>query len=421
MTPPLLTTPTAAARPRVSLALLTLLVALAPLSIDMFLPSLPQITNDLQTSTVYTGLTVTIFILAFGLSQLVFGPVSDRFGRRTPLLVGLWGYLLSSLICWVAPSIDVLIVARFFQGVLAGSGVVIGRAIVRDLYGLRESARIYAYLMMTVALAPILAPIVGGYVQVLSGWRLTFLILAVLGLLTAGSAQLTLQETLAAARRQPISPERILRHYARLLQDRRFVGYTLVVALLFCGQFAFISSSSFVLIDVLGVSPDVYGWCFGIAAFGLMSGSFLTSRLTPRLGLQKTIACGLLLATSAGWTMAFLSLSHVMSVAAVIAPMYFFAAGAGLVMPNASAGAMSGFPQIAGFASSLLGASQMGLSALYAIGVTAAFDQSTRPMALAIALAATLSALSFLLLVRPARSASTEAAETAAVETAEAS
>jgi DHA1 family bicyclomycin/chloramphenicol resistance-like MFS transporter len=366
-------------------ALLTAVVAIGSLSIDMALPSLPATAQALETSPASVQLTVTLFLAGFAVAQLVHGPLSDRIGRRRVLLGGLLVYVVGGLACWAAPSARLLVAGRVLQALGAGSGPVVGRAVIRDLYEPARAARVLGYMGTAMALTPILAPIVGGVVHVAVGWRAVYLTLATFGAVFLGLAMLLVPET--NRRRDPdaLRPGHLATNAADLLRDPAFLGYTLVVALMFGGQFAFISGSAFVLIEVLRVPPDVYGLCFGLVAFGIMTGSFLAARLTARAGIDRMIALATGLGAAAGCLMAALAWSGMWTVPAVIGPMYGFAVGVGIVLPTAIAGAIGPFPRTAGLASAVLGFLQLTAASTYGIVVGRLYDGTPVPMAVAIA------------------------------------
>jgi MFS transporter, DHA1 family, multidrug resistance protein len=368
-------------------ALLTAVVAIGSLSIDMALPSLPATAEALAARPATAQLTVTLFLAGFALAQLVHGPLSDRIGRRRVLLGGLVVYVIGGLACWAAPSAGLLVAARVLQAFGAGSGPVVGRAVVRDLYEPAQAARILGYMGTAMALTPILAPIVGGFVHVAFGWRAVYLTLAACGAVFLGIAALLVRET--NRRRDPdaLRPGHLTTNVAELLTDRTFLGYVLVVALMFGGQFAFITGSSFVLIEVLSVSPDVYGLCFGLVALGIMTGSFVAGRFVSRVGIDGLIVTATRLGAVAGCVMAALALGGVWTVPAVIGPMYVFSVGVGIVLPTAVAGAIGPFPRTAGLASAVLGFLQLTAAAGYGIAVGRFYDGTPVPMAVAIAAA----------------------------------
>ncbi|MGH7315548.1 MAG: multidrug effflux MFS transporter, partial [Candidatus Rokuibacteriota bacterium] len=327
--------------------LLTAVVGLGALSIDMLLPSLPAIAAGFGAAPATAQLTVTLFLMAFAASQLVYGPLSDRVGRRWVLIGGLGLYTVSGLACALAPTIGVLIGARVLQALGGGTGPVVARAVIRDLYDRERAARVFSYMGMAHALNPMLAPIAGGYLHEAFGWRAIFVVLAGLGTLFVALMIAGVSET--NARRDPtaLQPGQLTRNATVLLTDRSYLAYVLVNALMFGGQFAFISGSAFVLIGVLGLSPSAFGLCFGAVALGIMTGTFLSGRFGVALGLDRTIQAGTALGAAAGLVLAGLAWSGILTVAAVVVPMFVFAVGLGLTLPNGMAGAIGPFPRMA--------------------------------------------------------------------------
>jgi DHA1 family bicyclomycin/chloramphenicol resistance-like MFS transporter len=373
--------------------LLTAIVGVGALSIDMFLPSLPTIAATFDTGAATAQLTVTLFLAGLAASQLFWGPLSDRLGRRRVLLAGLTVYTLAGTACAFVPGIRALIVARVVQALGAGSGPVIARAIVRDLYEPARAARILAAMGTAQALTPILAPIIGGLVHALAGWQAVFVVQGVFGgvfLLTASAVVPETNVYAGAAASEPTG-----RRLAMLLGHPRYLAYVAVAALMFGGQFAFITGSSFALIGVLGVSPTIYGLCFAAVATGLMAGNFVSVKIGPRFGIEAMLRAGTTIGAAAGVVMATLAWAGVTSVASVIGPMFGFAFGLGFVLPNAAAGAIGPFPRMAGLASAVLGFVQLTGSALYAVGVSQFHDGTVRPMATAVAMAGILALTAF--------------------------
>jgi MFS transporter, DHA1 family, multidrug resistance protein len=380
--------------------LLTAVVGLGALSIDMFLPSLPALAFAYGTDAATAQLTVTLFLAGLAPAQLVWGPLSDRFGRRRTLISGLGLYAAAGLACALAPSIRLLIGARVVQAFGAGSGQVIARAIVRDVYPRDQAARVLGLMGTAQALNPILAPVLGGVLHAAFGWRSVFYTLACLGSLFVFAAAAIAPETNVRPDVTAIQPARVAENLATVLRDPSYVAYVLVVTFMFCGQFAFISGSSFVLIRGLGVSPAVYGFCFAAVAVGIMMGSFITSRLAGRVPGDRLIMTGTALGAGAGLVMAVLAGTGVTGVAAIIAPMFFFSLGLGLSNPNAVAGAVGPYPHMAGLAAAGLGVIQMTGSAIYGIAVGHLADGTPAPMAAAIASAGLAAFVAFTLLRR---------------------
>jgi DHA1 family bicyclomycin/chloramphenicol resistance-like MFS transporter len=290
-----------------------------------------------------------------------------------------------------------LIGARIVQALGAGSGPVIARAVVRDLYEPERAARVLAAMGTAQALTPILAPIIGGWVHVLAGWRAVFIVLGAFGAAFLLTAWRIAPETnvYTGAAGAPAGGR-----VAALLRHPRYPAYVAAAALMFSGQFAFITGSSFALITILGVSPTVYGLCFGAVAAGLMAGNVVSVRLGPRLGIDTMIRGGTLIGAGAGLVMAALAWAGVASVAAVIGPMFCYAFGLGWVLPNAMAGAIGPFPRKGGLAAAGAGFVQLTGSALYAIAVSHTYDGTLRPMTTAVATAGIAAGVTFAWLLR---------------------
>jgi len=365
--------------------LLTAIVGVGALSIDMFLPSLPTIASVFETGAATAQLTVTLFLAGLAASQLVWGPLSDRLGRRRVLLAGLTLYALAGAACAMVPGIATLIGARVVQALGAGSGPVIARAVVRDLYEPALAARILAAMGTAQALTPILAPVIGGWVHALAGWQAVFLVQAAFGAMFLLTAARVVPETNVYAGAS--ATDALSHRLGALLGHPRYLAYVGVAALMFGGQFAFITGSSFALIGLLGVSPTTYGVCFAAVATGLMAGNFVSVKIGARFGIDVMIRAGTTIGAAAGFVMATLAWAGVASVASVIGPMFAFAFGLGFVLPNTVAGAIGPFPRMAGLASAVLGFVQLTGSALYAIAVAQFHDGTLRPMATAVATA----------------------------------
>lgn len=378
--------------------LLTALVAFGPISTDLYLPSLPDMTRAFGTTVSQVQLTLSVFIYGFACGMLVYGPLSDRLGRKPVLVGGVLVYVIASVACLLAQSIETLIVARFFQAVGACAGPVIGRAVVRDVYSRQEGARMLSYMASAMAIAPAVGPILGGWLHVTFGWQSNFAALMVFGLAVFTGTVFMLRETNAHKDPFATRPMRVITTYVALLRTRVFIGHTLVVGLAFGGLFSFISGSSFVLIDVLGVPPRYFGFAFAAVVAGYMIGAFSSARLTMTLGISRVLRIGTALASLSGIAVAALALSGA-GVAGVLMPMavYFFACA--LVIPNATAGAIGPFPTKAGAVSALLGFLQMGLGATAGFTVGLLHDGTTLPMTGTIAVMGTLSAVAYWALV----------------------
>jgi DHA1 family bicyclomycin/chloramphenicol resistance-like MFS transporter len=364
---------------------LALLTALGPLSTDMYLPSLPAIRADLEATTAGTQLTLSSFLLGFAVGQFVYGPVSDRVGRRPVLLFGLTLFTLASLACTLAPSIETLVAARFVQAVGASGPIVLARAMVRDLYSGARAGRELSRMGTIMGVVPAAAPILGGLLQEAFGWRSTFAASLVFSVALGVTVLTRMPETIPARSLTPVSLLAILRGFRSLLAHPSYPIYVAFSSLAYGGLFAFISGSSFVLQGVYGLSELAYAFSFAFMVIGYMAGTFLAQRVVGRLGLDGTIGLGVTALALGGGLMLVLVALSVPSSFAVTGPMALYAIGVGLTMPQSMASAMGPFPDRAGAASSLLGLCQMTFAAILGIGLGLALGQSALPLPLAIA------------------------------------
>lgn len=271
------------------LIVLGALTAFAPLSIDMYLPAFPQMEIALAASTDAIRHTLAAFFLGFALGQASYGPVTDRFGRKPPLYFGLGLYILASIGCALAPSAEVLTVLRFVQAVGACSGMVIARAMVRDLFEPKDAARAYSSLMLVTGLAPILAPIIGGIVLLWAGWTAIFWLLACYAVLALAAVHFRFPETHPADPSRPLAFGRAAADYGRIIVDRRYLGYAAGGGLGMAGMFAYIAGSPFVFIDLYGVPAQDYGWLFGLNALGFVVAAQVNGRLLPAGSHEKAM------------------------------------------------------------------------------------------------------------------------------------
>lgn len=354
------------------------LVAIGPLSIDMYLPGLPEITRSLDTTAAAVQLSLTACVAGLAVGQLVAGPMSDRLGRRRPLVAGLVTYSVVSLLCALAPTVLALTGLRFLQGLAGGAGIVIGRAVVRDLYSGAQAAKLFSSLMLVTGLAPILAPVVGAQILKVTTWHGIFVVLAGLSAAIVTLAAVALPETLPKERRDPGG--HTLATMRHLLTQRSFLGYALTAGLAFGALFAYISGSPFVLQDIFGLSPQAFSLAFGANGLGLVAGSQINARLVTRYGPAYLLRRALLVIVVAA--AALLAVTTIdLGVWPVIACTFVVMSTLSFVMPNSTALALAEHGAVAGTASALLGVTQFLIGGLAAPLVGIGGTGSAVPMA----------------------------------------
>ena len=368
-------------------ALLAGLSAVGPLTTDMYLPSLPDIARALDASTAQVQLTISTYLIGFAVGQIVYGPVSDRHGRKPVLLAAIALYCVASLACALATSIHMLIAARAVQAFGGSGGIVLARAMVRDLYSGARAGRELSVIGAVMALAPVLAPVAGGALQTGFGWRSVFFTLVAAGVAGAGVVWWLLPETLAERTAEPVSPSSIGRSYRVVARNPAYLAYLGLASASFAGLFSWISGASFVLQNLYGLSPFAFGLAFAVGSVGYMTGSTLSAQLTRWLGLDGIIGIGSVLVTTGGLGMTAAVALGFTSAASLVVPMAVYLAGMGMVLPQSLAGAMTPFPERAGAASSLLGFVQQSVAAVCGAIVGVLLGQSAWPLAVSVAVA----------------------------------
>ena len=342
------------------------LVALGPLTIDVYLPALPAITEDLGSTDAAVQFTLTGTLIGLAVGQLVIGPLSDSLGRRRPLIAGTMIHIVASLLCMIAPTVGVLGVTRALQGFGAAAAMVIAIAIVRDLFDGRAAATVMSRLVLVMGVAPIVAPSLGSLVLIHGSWRGVFAGLAVVGAALMLVAMFLLKETLPEERRRPNEFLPVLRTYGSLLGDRRFVVLVLVAGLGMSALFAYISGSSFVLQDGYGLGEQQFALVFGIGAVALISASQLNVLALQRFTPQRIVTVALVAMAASGAALIVTTTTGFGGIVGFMVPVLFVLASAGFVMPNSPALALSRHGEAAGTAAALLGAAQFGIGALIA-------------------------------------------------------
>jgi DHA1 family bicyclomycin/chloramphenicol resistance-like MFS transporter len=351
-----------------------------PLCVDMYLPALPRISRDLHAGTSAVQLTITACLIGIAIGQLVIGPISDREGRRRPLLIGIGAFIASSLACLLVSNVYVLDGLRFVEGMGGAAGIVIARAIVRDLFEGVTAARFFSTLLLVTGLGPIVAPQIGAEILRFTSWRGIFVALAIIGTALFVTAFLKAPETLPPERRHTGGLRSTMHSLSVVGRDRFFVSYALVSSLGFGAILAYISGSPFVLQDIYHLSPQVFGLVFAMNAGGLVLGAQINGHLVRRLGSGVLLTFGLLVMSAGGTAFLVAVTTHWLGLAAVLPSLFTLLFGLGFVGPNAMALAMQNHPTAAGVASALLGSSQFLFGAAVAPIVGIAGNHDAAPM-----------------------------------------
>ena len=377
------------------------LSAFGPLSLDLYLPGLPSVADDLGASASATQATLTACLLGLASGQLFAGPLSDARGRRRPLLLGVLAYVVASVACALAPSIGTLIALRFVQGLAGSAGIVISRAIVRDLHSGKEAARLYAALQLVNSTAPIVAPILGSALLRVMGWRGLFLVLAGLGALILTATGRLVAESHPPSARAPGHVRGTLATMGGLLRDARFTGCMLACAFALAALFAYIAGSPFVLQDIYGLSPTQFSFVFAGNSLGILVLAAVAARLLRRRSPVAVLGVGLGVGLTGGVALLVVVATGVAGLAGVLPALFLVVSCVGLVLPSATAIAMAGHPAIAGTAAALLGVAQYAMGAVSAPLVGLGGRETAVPMAAVICVCGAVALAAWALLVRP--------------------
>lgn len=387
---------------RIQLAfLLGSLGLLGPFTIDTYLPSFPTIVEDYHTNASLVQISLTSCLLGLGLGQLIIGPMSDVHGRRKPLLIFLGLYILASLTCAFAPNIYFFITSRFVQGFVAAGGLVISRAIVRDVYSGRELTKFFALLMLVGNLGPIVAPIAGAGILAFGDWTWVFIVLSCIGFLLLLTVVWKLEESLPQENRIPSNLPQIVRNFGTLLKDNQFAGYMLTQSFIIAGIFAYVSGISFVYQNIYGVSPQGFSLLFGVNGIALIIGTQSVGRLSHLISEKHFLKIGLIMANaSAALLLVAIFLKAPLFLFAI--PIFFFVCSISIISTSSFSLAMESQGHIAGSASALLGVMPFFFGSLTAPLVGVAGEYSAVPMGIIIFLASFFAFLSYYGLIRKA-------------------
>ncbi|KAA0931958.1 Bcr/CflA family multidrug efflux MFS transporter [Streptomyces apricus] len=382
------------------------LTAVPPLSMDMYLPALPEVTDALHAPAATVQLTLTACLAGMALGQLVVGPMSDRWGRRRPLIAGLLVYIVATAVCALAPTVELLIAFRLLQGLAGAAGIVIARAVVRDLYDGVDMARFFSTLMLISGVAPIVAPLIGGQVLRITDWRGVFHVLTVIGIVLTVVVWRLLPETLAPEQRHDGGTFEALRTMRALLADRVFTGYMLTGGFAFAALFAYISASPFVIQEIYGASPQTYSILFGVNSVGLVIVGQVNGKvLVGRVSLDKVLAIGLAVITVASAALLLMSAGAFGEVGLVpiATGLFVLMSAMSLCLPNTNALALMRTKHSAGSASALLGTSSFLVGAVATPLVGIAGEHTAVPMAVVQLVCSLVAAGCFVALCRPWR------------------
>ncbi|MET7001526.1 multidrug effflux MFS transporter [Chitinophaga defluvii] len=366
------------------------LTALGPFSIDMYLPGFPAIAKELQTTVAGVGLSLSSFFIGISAGQLLYGPLLDRFGRKKPLYIGLTLYILASLGCMTVHTIDALVALRFVQAIGSCAAAVASIAMVRDLFPVKDNAKVFSLLMLVVGVSPMIAPTVGGYVTAALGWQAIFLILAIMGALILCAVIFWLPESYQPDPTFSLKPKPIINNFLSVIREPQFYTYVFTGAIAFSGLFAYVSGSPLVFMDIFQVSEKTYGWIFAFLSVGFIGSSQVNSLLLRKYKSEQIVLIALICQALTGIVFLLGMINGLLGLGGTIALLFVFLCCLGFANPNAAALSLAPFSKQAGSASSLMGALQMGLGALASVGVSLFNAKSAVPMVAIMAGSATL-------------------------------
>ena len=359
---------------------LGLITAIGPFSIDMYLPAFTDIAADLHTTVAHVSLSLSSFFIGISIGQFVYGPLLDRYGRKRPLYAGLFLYFIASVLCTLANSVNTLIALRFLQALGSCAGMVASRAMVRDLFDVKENAKIFSMLMLVVGVSPIIAPTLGGYVTAAFGWHSVFIILTVMALVILIAVYFGLPESRKPDPAHSLKPAAIITGFWKVIIEPQFFTYAFTGAIASAGLYAYISGSPSVFMEIYKVSEKQYGWIFALVAGGLILSSQLNSLLLRKYKSEQIIPVALFFQSLAGISLFIGSLYGWIGVTGTILLILVFLSCQGFTFPNSSALSMAPFSKNAGSASALMGAIQMGMGAFTAALVSVLSNNTPLPM-----------------------------------------
>ena len=385
---------------RVLVIMLGMLAATGPLSIDMYLPSLPSIQTDLGASAANAQLSLSSFLIGYAMGQLLYGPISDRFGRKPVLLTGMFVYATTSFLCTLSQNIETLIVLRCLQALGGGSGIVLARAIISDYFPPNEAARVLSLVSIVTLLGPLVSPIIGGYLLVLAGWCSIFWLLTALGIVFFLMVLLVFRESHPAEKRQQLNLFTTFKAYIEVILHQESFGYIACGGLGAGVFFAYIGNSPFVFIELFGIRPEYFGYLYGIVVSGMMSAAIINSRIVLRYGLNKMIDYGNIIRLVGVVMLLLVSYFRIGGIAAMLFALVLTVSPTIIINVNAAVGLLHLFPRLTGTASAVSGAAIFATGAVSGFIVGVLHDGTMMPMAIPMALVAITSTAAYWLVSR---------------------
>ncbi|GGH47131.1 Bcr/CflA family drug resistance efflux transporter [Dyadobacter endophyticus] len=366
------------------------LTALGPFSIDMYLPGFPAIARDLNTTAAKVSQSLSGFFVGISLGQLLYGPLLDRFGRKKPLFIGLTVYILASAGCSVAVTIEQLILLRVIQAIGSCAATVASVAMVRDLFPVSESAKVFSLLLLVVGFSPMIAPTAGGYVTDAFGWHAVFIILTIMGVAILAATALWLPDSYKPDKTLSLKPRPIIMNFLEVFREPQFYTYAITGAIAFAGLFAYVSGSPIVFMEVFHVDGKVYGWIFAFLSVGFIGSGQINTLMLRRFSSEQIINVALICQAVIGLTFLAAALTDSLTLTSTLVFLFLFLCCVGYTYPNAAALSLAPFTRNAGSASALMGAFQMGAGTLISIAISLFDEPSIIPMVTAMAGSATL-------------------------------
>lgn len=356
------------------------IAALGPFSIDMYLPGFSAIAEDLNTDVASVGLTLTSYFIGISVGQLIYGPLVDRYGRKKPLLIGLSIYLLAALGCAFSPNIDWLIALRLILALGGCVGMVASRAIIRDIFPVNETARVFSTLLLVMGIAPIIAPTIGGYVISTLGWKYIFIILSAISAALIFVVYSSLAETKEFDGSVSLKPLRVAKSYIKVLKNKEFLIFSIAGSITMAGMFTYITGSPFVLMEIYGFSETEFGWIFGLNAFGFIVGSQVNRAWLRKRSTENITNISAVILFAIGLTVVLAKAADVLSSSLLLSLLFFFLFFLGFLNPNTTALALEPFTKNAGVASALIGSLRMFSGAVASALISFFFDGTEFPM-----------------------------------------